>query len=195
MERRTYTADELRAADDGTMLTGHAAVFNDLSEPIFGFREMVAPGAFRDSLGSDDIRALWQHDPSAPLGRVKAGTLRLREDRVGLSVEIDMPDTTVGRDALVSVKRGDVSQMSFGFDVLADSWDFGDPDMPKRTLDKVRLYEVSPVTFPAYSNTNVQARDYEGAVASMRRAAEQAAPRFRRRIAECRIRILDLMRV
>ena len=107
---------------------------------------------------SDDIRALWNHDTNLPLGRTKAGTLRLDVDSHGLRVEIDPPDTQAGRDAVESIKRGDVDQMSFAFDVLEDEWDQDDQQQLIRTLRKVKLYEVSPVTFPAYTGTSVSAR-------------------------------------
>lgn len=124
------------------------------------FREKISRGAFASSLNGD-VRALWNHDTNLPLGRTKAGTLRLEEDAHGLRAEIDPPATQVGRDALVSVQRGDVDQMSFAFDVLEDEWDQDDVGMLIRTLRKVVLYEVSPVTFPAYPQTSVAARGGE----------------------------------
>jgi HK97 family phage prohead protease len=125
IERRTYEQIEIRAdkGDDGTLrLIGHAAVFNKKSEEIFGFREIVLPGAFKKSIKKDDIRALWNHDPAHVLGRNKAGTLRLREDDEGLRTEIDLPDTQMARDLHTSVKRGDIDQMSFGFRTISDAW-------------------------------------------------------------------------
>ena len=162
MERRFFTI-ELRAEGDqadgqAPTLRGYAAVFDQLSVVLYGmFREKIAKGAFASSL-SDDIRALWNHDTNLPLGRTKAGTLRLEEDSHGLRVEIDPPDTQAGRDAVESIKRGDVDQMSFAFDVLEDEWDQDDQQQLIRTLRKVKLYEVSPVTFPAYTGTSVSAR-------------------------------------
>lgn len=163
MERRFFEV-ELRADGEqgeggqAARLTGYAAVFDQLSVVLYGmFRERIARGAFASSLG-DDIRALWNHDTNLPLGRSKAGTLRLEEDSHGLRVEIDPPDTQVGRDALESIRRGDVDQMSFAFDVLEDEWDQDDQQQLIRTLRKVKLYEVSPVTFPAYTGTTVSAR-------------------------------------
>lgn len=159
-ERRLFTVDELRvAADDKRTISGHAAVFNKDSEPMYGFVERVASGAFADSLGVDDVRALFNHDPNIVLGRNKAGTLRLSEDKTGLAVEIDPPDTQAARDLMVSMTRGDVSQMSFGFTVLEDEWKFDrENDITYRTLTKVRLFDVSPVTFPAYPDTDVSVR-------------------------------------
>ena len=147
-------ATELRI-DEGEQpkIVGHAAVFNRLSEELGFFREKIQPGAFADTL-KDDVRALFNHDSNIVLGRTPK-TLRMREDDVGLQVEIDPPDTTSARDLLTSIKRGDVSQMSFGFQTMVDEWDLTDRDHPIRTLKKVRLFDVSPVTFPAYPATDV----------------------------------------
>lgn len=160
-ERRLFTMDELRVAADGKRtISGHAAVFNRNSEPMWGFVERVAPGAFSESIGADDVRALFNHDPNIVLGRNTAKTLRLSEDATGLAVEIDPPDTQAARDLLVSMERGDVTQMSFGFSVITDDWATVD-EQTMRTLRKVRLYDVSPVTFPAYPDTDVSVRSLE----------------------------------
>lgn len=158
---------ELRAdeKDKPPRIGGYAAVFNQLSEPMFGFRERIKPGAFKDSIGADDIRALWNHDANIVLGRREAGTLRLKEDKVGLAVEIDLPDTQAGRDAMESVRRGDVSQMSFAFQVRKQQWTAegeGDDEQLTRDLLDVRLFEVSPVTFPAYPQTTIAVRTWTG---------------------------------
>jgi HK97 family phage prohead protease len=185
MERRQYPAAEIRAekGDEGSVLVGHAAVFDTLSLEMWGMREKVAPGAFEETLGKDDIRALWNHDAGAVLGRKQAGTLSLAEDKTGLAVRIDVPDTQVGRDAVTTIDRGDVSQMSFGFRVLGDSWTTDDEsDMLIRIVEKVRLFEVSPVTFPAYPDTDVDVRDFRGALESLWRAKNAAKPRYRPRL-------------
>jgi HK97 family phage prohead protease len=163
MEWRSYTI-EVRETDEGGAdqgrgkLTGYAAVFDQLSGVLFGqFRERIERGAFASSM-EGDIRALWNHDTNLPLGRTTAGTLTLTEDAHGLRVEISPPNTSWGREAVESIKRGDVDQMSFGFDVLADDWDQADDGQLIRTLKKVRLWEVSPVVFPAYPQTSVSVR-------------------------------------
>lgn len=162
MERRFFQT-ELRAGeqagDQAAQLSGYAAVFDQLSVMLYGmFREKIERGAFASSIGGDDIRALWNHDTNLPLGRTRAGTLRLAEDSHGLRVEIDPPATSWGADAVESIRRGDVDQMSFAFDVLDGTWDQDESGVLIRTLRKVKLYEVSPVTFPAYTGTSVSAR-------------------------------------
>lgn len=155
MELRVEGDDE---EDGAPRINGYAAVFNALSEPLMGFREQIEPGAFGKTLrGKPDIRAFWNHNPQYVLGRTAAGTLSLAEDEHGLAVEIDPPETQWARDLLVSLKRGDVSQMSFGFVPVKDSWS-GDGDDTVRTLHEVRLLEVSIVSMPAYPQTSVQAR-------------------------------------
>lgn len=152
------TGIELRAPMGSTTvpaIAGHAALFN--SPSIFmGFRETIAPGAFTDSLGGD-IRALWQHDTARVLGRTKAGTLRLWEDDQGLAFELNPPDTQDGRDAVTLIERGDVDQMSFGFNVPmgGDSWSEDGDGIPLRQLNKISLMEISPVTWAAYPQTGV----------------------------------------
>ena len=143
-------------------IIGHAAVFDQETLIAGLFREKVAKGAFNDTIKVDDIRALFNHDSNHVLGRNKAGTLTLKEDDKGLAIEVEPPDTQFARDLMVSIKRGDVDQMSFGFSVLHDEWERGDDDKKDlRTLRKVRLFDVSPVTFPAYEGTDVAVRSHE----------------------------------
>lgn len=159
MEKRSFELRDLRVNTEQAKakITGYAAIFGVLSEDLGGFRERIEPGAFSGTIGGD-IRALWMHKDEYPLGRTAADTLRLSEDDTGLSIEIDPPDTQWARDAMVSMQRGDVNQMSFRFDTLRDQW-FEDQDgQVIRTLLDVKLYEVSPVTFPAYPQTSAQVR-------------------------------------
>ena len=155
IETRVFTNEfEVREDAAGMRLTGYAARFNEPSEPL-PFIERIAPGAFKRSLKSrNDIKLLWNHDSSMVLGSTRAGTLKLMEDERGLYVDAILPDTTYGRDAKVSIQRGDVTGFSFGFTVPAggDSWN---SDGNERTLKSVRLLEVSTgVAFPAYPSTN-----------------------------------------
>jgi HK97 family phage prohead protease len=137
-------------------IRGYAAVFNQLSQPIFGFRERILPGAFKKSL-SNDVRALVSHDPALILGRTKSGTLKLREDEHGLHTEIAPPNTSLGHDTVESIKRGDLDQMSFGFQVVTDEWKHEDKQLI-RELVEVELFDVSVVAFPAYTQTSVSVR-------------------------------------
>ena len=165
IERRNFELTEFRLVEDGkkTKIVGHASVFNQLSEDLGGFREQVAPGAFAKSLRRDDIRALFNHNADFILGRNKAKTLRLKEDETGLYYEIDPPNTSYARDLLESIGRGDISQNSFGFIVESDLWEnTKGKEMPVRTLTQVQLFDISPVTYPAYQGTDVslKVRDY-----------------------------------
>ena len=171
---------ELRVneSDGMTMIEGHAAVFDSWSETlggIFPFKEIVRKGSFAESIGKDDIRALFNHDPNYVLGRNRAGTLELVEDEVGLRVRISPPDTSWARDIQTSIRRGDISQMSIGFVVEDDEWRT-ENGMDVRELRKVRLFDVSPVTFPAYTATDVGVRamqEYEGYKAERRKQSEE----------------------
>lgn len=160
-EYRSYPVKqiELRAAASApTQIVGYAAVFNQLSEDLGFFREKIAPGAFAGSISTEDVYALWQHKSDQPLARKGNRSLGLREDTIGLNVEITPPDTSWGRDAVVSVQSDLVKHFSFGFQVVRDEWDYSNRDMPIRTLLEVKLFEVSPVTFPAYPQTSAEAR-------------------------------------
>jgi len=148
---------EVRA--DSRTATGYAAVYNSIADIGGYFNEQIAPGAFDGTLGGD-IRALFNHDTAHVLGRTIAGTLRLASDDRGLAVEIDMPDTAMARDLAVSMTRGDISGMSFGFNVTKQTWDESGPVI-LRTIESVELFEVSIVTFPAYDATDVAVRSLE----------------------------------
>jgi len=163
IERRINVCNmEIRAAADGepTRLVGYAAVFGELSDNLGDFREKIAPGAFAKSLGGD-VRALFNHDPNLILGRTKAKTLSLREDQRGLLVEITPPDTQVARDLAESIRRGDVDQMSFGFRTKKDDWEEDAKGDIIRTLIEVDIFDVSPVTFPAYPTTEIAVRSLD----------------------------------
>jgi HK97 family phage prohead protease len=161
IERRVFDVAELRLTSEEDMRTirGYAAVFDSMSQPIYGFREVIRKGAFRKTLRESDIRALWNHDPNFVLGRKSARTLRLDEDEKGLLTRIFPPSTTWASDLMMSIERGDVSQMSFGFQMVKDQWlQPGQDGLPVRELLEVRLFDVSPVTFPAYQQTEVHVR-------------------------------------
>jgi hypothetical protein len=167
-ERRVFVVDKLvietRADAEGKRIVGHAAVFDTWTELFDGFEERVAKGAFTDTIKEDDIRSLFNHDPNVVLGRNRAKTLTLREDDTGLYTETIPPDTQAARDLIVSIGRGDVSEMSFAFRTIKDSVEYDrGSDTVKRTIEKVKLYDVSPVTFPAYPTTDVGMRGLDAA--------------------------------
>jgi HK97 family phage prohead protease len=174
LEKRTLaTLLEYRAADDpsnGDSLEGYAAVFNQDADISGLWRERIRPGAFTDTLKRGDlVYALWNHDPSQVLARnVKPdgsrGGLRMHEDRSGLKVTIRPYDTTTGREVLTLVREGGIDKMSFAFTVEDEVWSRKD-GVDVREITKARLFDVSPVTFPAYEGTSISARALEARAA------------------------------
>lgn len=156
-------ASEFQTREDGEDLKieGYFAVFNSIYDIGAGMSEEVAPGAFSETL-SGDIRALVNHDTTLVLGRTSAHTLELREDTRGLwgSISIN-PNDTDAMNLYQRVKRGDVSQCSFGFDILEEDTEIRENGDVHWTIKKVKLYEVSCCTFPAYESTNISARSEE----------------------------------
>ena len=153
-------ASDFKTRDDGEAkrIEGYFSVFNTNYEIAPGMSESVAPGAFSETLDGD-VRALIDHETMYVLGRNQAGTLELSEDDKGLwgSILINPND----QDALnlySRVERGDVNQCSFGFDILEEETEFRDDGSVHWTIKKVKLYEVSVCTFPAYAETSVEAR-------------------------------------
>lgn len=164
--RMTRAADagfQTRDENGDLYIDGYFSVFNSKYELWPGATESIAPGAFSDTLG-EDIRALADHDTRIVLGRNKAGTLELVEDSHGLrgGIKINRDDTDA-MNLYSRVKRGDISQCSFGFDILDEEIDYREDGTVHWTIRKVKLYEVSVVTFPAYTETSVSARkqDYD----------------------------------
>lgn len=150
---------EFRARDEGgPVIEGYFSVFNRDYELWPGAVEQVAPGAFRETLGGD-IRALANHDTRLVLGRTTTGTLTLREDDKGLfgTIKVNEQDSDA-MNLYARVQRGDVSQCSFGFDILDEEFTERSDGSVLWTIRKVKLYEVSVVTFPAYVETAVSAR-------------------------------------
>jgi HK97 family phage prohead protease len=156
-EIRTNSVDfEVRAEGDGMTFTGYASVFNSPSEDLGGFVEYVAPGAFKRSLQSrNEVKLLWNHDAGEPLASLRGGTMQLVEDERGLKVTASLPQTSRGRDVAELLRTNVIDSMSFGFNVIKDSWS---RDGQTRTLESVRLFEVSIVSFPAYEATVAQVR-------------------------------------
>lgn len=149
---------QTRADGDELRIEGYFAVFNSNYQIWADATESVAPGAFTDTLG-EDVRALIDHETMYVLGRNKAGTLELREDSHGLWGSILLnPNDQDAMNLYARVQRGDVNQCSFGFDILEEETEFHDDGSVHWTIKKVKLYEVSVCTFPAYSETSVSAR-------------------------------------
>jgi HK97 family phage prohead protease len=183
MERRKIQAPvEIRAEGESRKVAGYGAVFN--SETVIGgaFREVILPGAFQRAVDGD-VFSFFNHDQSMVLGRTKSGTLRLSEDDSGLRYEVDLPDTSAARDLQISMDRGDVDGSSFQFDIPkgGDEWDFSG-DLPLRTIRSANLYEVGPVTMPAYPDATAALRSLDDERAK-RELKEHNAAAARARIA------------
>lgn len=182
MERRYFEMDEIRAdeADGQKRITG-LIPYDSRSVDLGGFVEEIKPGAFARSMRDGDQVALWSHDTSRPLGRRSRGTLTLEETPKGLRIGIVPPDTSWGRDAYESVRRGDVAQMSFGFTVPqgGDAWREWGGKVIRSLLD-VDLIEVSPVAFGAYPKSQSATRgngiygDIPDIPANLRQGADEA---------------------
>lgn len=149
---------ELRASDAGTgdlVIEGYASVFDQQID--FGwFKEVVRKGAFTKTLSERDQVALWDHETSMPLARKSAGTLELKEDDHGLFIKAKLdPEIGMHADAYRHIKRGDVTGMSFGFEIMKETHDVASNLFE---IQEVRLYEVSPCTIPAYEGTEIHSR-------------------------------------
>ena len=152
-------------------IRGLAAVYNSRSRDLGGFQEVIAPGAFdhlvdgRRSTAAEDVVALWNHDASQLLGRTSAKTLRLWSDSRGLWYEIDpIPNTQLGRDLVEHLKLKNVTGSSFAFtvDEQDQSYDRAEDGTTIRTIRRVSgLFDVSPVTTPAYPDTAVAVRSFQ----------------------------------
>jgi len=158
-EQRTITG-VMEMPEEGKAV-GYATLFNSPTDILGAFEEVIEPGAF-DGADMADVRALFNHDPNMLLARTASGTLSLRIDEKGLRYEFDIPDTSAGRDLRELLRRGDISQSSFGFTIDKEEWEDRAGMKPKRKIKKVRkLFDVSPVTFPAYQETSVALRSLE----------------------------------
>ena len=150
-----------REDGDSHIIEGYFAVFNSNYEIAPGMSESIAPGAFSNTL-SNDVRALINHDTTLVLGRTKANTLQLRETERGLWGRIDInPNDVDAMNLYQRVKRGDVDQCSFGFNIRSQDTDIQDDGSGHWTIKDVELFEVSCCTFPAYEETNIAARAAE----------------------------------
>jgi HK97 family phage prohead protease len=185
-ERRANLGLELREeGGKAPVLTGYAAVFGKRSLDLGGFVETIRKGAFARSLTEGaDILALAHHDPTRPLARRSAGTLSLTEDDTGLRVDITLGDTTSARDVLADIRAKNILGMSFGFATREDKWTRSKGSDPHlRELLDVDLFEVSPVTWPAYPDTSVATRAMQ---------ALTAAPEITARANSALVRLLTI---
>ena len=163
-ERRYVNISELRTTLDsarGPIIDGHAAVFNQPSLEIFGvpgWREVIRPGAFSKVIQTDDVRALINHNDDKLIGRVSNRTLDLEEDAIGLRARIYPPDTSETRDLLVLIRGGYITQMSFGFRMNDEGQRIDHANKIREINEISALYDVSPVTLPAYPQTDVGLR-------------------------------------
>jgi HK97 family phage prohead protease len=157
-----FVSRNTRAAGDAKnpKISGYAATFDSPTEIGGSFTEVIMPGAFKMCLSEKpDVRCLFNHKEDAVLGRTTAGTLRLKETALGLWFECDMPNTQAGRDVYTMIQRGDVSQCSFGFVPTEENWLPAQSNgLPVRQIVQADVFDVSPVTFPAYESTSVSAR-------------------------------------
>nr|WP_200868705.1 HK97 family phage prohead protease [Paenibacillus polymyxa] len=161
--RSLYTELKTRSEQDGQdmFIEGYFAVFNRQTELWPGAFEELAPEAFSNTLGND-VRALINHDTTLVLGRNKSGTLELKADSHGLWGRVKVnPNDSDAVNMYERVKRGDVDQCSFGFNILKEDTDWREDGTVKWTIREVDLHEVSVCTFPAYADTGVQARKSE----------------------------------
>lgn len=154
--------------EENQKMTGYAAVFDQQAtvDTWWGdtYKESIKKGAFAKSINESDIFAVWNHNPDIVLGSSRNKTLVLSEDDYGLSIEIEPPNSSEGRSKLESVKRGDVKKMSFAFEVIKENIvktkDANGKEIAERTLIEVKLWEVSPVVWPAYVGTTLGARSW-----------------------------------
>lgn len=186
MNRRSVTASacfKTRGEGEELIIEGYFAKFNTEAEGWPGYFEQIDPHAF-DGETDGDVRALLDHQTHIVLGRTKAGTLQLKIDEIGLWGRLTInPNDREALDAYERVKRGDVDQCSFGFDIIAEEYVNGEDGSLHCTLQKVKLYEVSICTFPFYPDTEVEARkqDFEN---MKKRQLEQKRAAVKKRLEE-----------
>jgi HK97 family phage prohead protease len=180
-ELRAFAPAEVRADETGIKVTGYAVVFNQIADIGGYFREQIAPGAFTDAIGRDDVVFLVNHD-GLPLARTRSGTLKLSQDEHGLKIETELDGDDPDVRAIVGkMKRGDLDKMSFAFTPELQEWD-DSGDTPLRTIKKARLFDVSIVTTPAYEGTEIGLRALEKHRESAKRQFNFAAAQARLRM-------------
>lgn len=189
-EKRTFNTIYKRDEESRT-ITGLAAIYNSRAD-LGWFEEEIAPGAFDDAISVSDVRALFNHDPNLLLARQGSGTLKLSVTERGLEYEFDAPNTTVGNDLMVLMERGDVSQSSFAFTIAEGGQEWRKEERDGKNIDvrritKIdRLYDVSPVTYPAYEDTTAAKRSYQEMVEGQEDETYHKADEAARRSARLR---------
>lgn len=187
-ERRFFASEmrvEKRDDSEVGVIEGYAAKFNDITVIGGWFREEILPGSFDDVL-DDDVRCLFNHDPNFVLARSNKGegTLSLSVDDVGLKYRYETPDVTYAKDLQRNIELGNVSQSSFAFTISEANWVQEEGEVDLRQIKKFgRLYDVAPVTYPAYQNTTVAKRSHEAyleAINGKEETADEAAAKDKR---------------
>lgn len=180
-EVRTIKRDDSTDENSPAVIEGYAAKFD--SETVIGyyyqFREKIKKGAFDDVL-NDDVRCLFNHNPNYVLARCSEGkgTLTLSVDKVGLKYSYETPDRQYARDLQNAIELGDISQSSFAFDIESETWTEVDGEIPVREIIKFkRLYDVAPVTYPAYADTEVAKRSHDAYVEKINKKPESEETR------------------
>lgn len=170
---------EKRAEGDAeeSVVEGYAALFNSPTEIGGWFREVILPGAFDDVL-ENDVRALFNHDANQVLARTSSKTLEIGVDEKGLWYRFTIPDRTYAKDLADAIDKGDVSQSSFAFRAKETNWVYVKDELELREIVKVEtLYDVSPVTYPAYSDTSVMKRSHDAFLAEREKKKEKTDER------------------
>ena len=155
MEKRIFNIENrFETREDGQeVVVGYGSIWNSRSENLGGFYEYISPDAIsQETIDKSDVRALINHDPNLVLARSTAGNLSLSVDEKGLRYEFSIPETSYGKDLAINMKNGNINQSSFAFTVGADEWSTDEEGNDIRTITSIeKLYDVSPVTYPAYS--------------------------------------------
>ena len=155
MEKRIFNIENrFETREDGQeVVVGYGSIWNSRSENLGGFYEYISPDAIsQETIDKSDVRALINHDPNLVLARSTAGNLTLSVDEKGLRYEFSIPETSYGKDLAINMKNGNINQSSFAFTVGSDEWSTDEDGNDIRTITSIeKLYDVSPVTYPAYS--------------------------------------------
>jgi uncharacterized protein len=157
--RTSFTITREQETPDERVIEGYFALYEQETELFAGSYEIINKGAFDSTLNKNDIRALWNHNTQYVLGRNKNGSLELKADDKGLFATIKLPNTQYANDLYELVSRGDIDQASFGFNILDEELEELASGGYRWRIKDIDLHEISVVTFPAYENTTVQARE------------------------------------